>query len=73
MKPAFIPHSHSFLTTQAGRLNVQMPCVTFDHPLYIKAVDSLVAAGLNIVCPLGVFLTNEFFGLFGTSDERCRS
>ena len=71
MKPAFIPHYHSFLTTQARRLNVQMPCVTFDQPLYIKAVDISAAAGLSIVCPLRVFHTLIIvWGLIGTSDER---
>ena len=68
MKPAFIPHSYSFLTTQASRLNAQMPCVTFDRPLYIKAVDISAAAGLSIVfvCPLRVFNTLSFGAYWDT-------
>jgi len=38
-----------FVTRQAAKLNVVVPCITFDQPLWLKAVDIAPAFGLNIV------------------------
>ena len=46
-----------FVQEQAKQLNNLTPCVTFDQPLYIKAVDIVKSATLNMVVRLGGFLT----------------
>ena len=30
-----------FVSNQAGKLNIPTPCITFDQPLWVKAVQSL--------------------------------
>jgi len=42
---------------QSSKLNIVTPCITFDQPLYLKAVDISTAQLLNIVCRLGGFHT----------------
>jgi len=56
-----------YVIEQTSRLNQQaVPCVTFDQPLYIKAVDIATAADLSIVCRLGGFHTlMNFLGAIG--------
>lgn len=38
-----------FVVNQCKKLNVAMPCSTFDQPLYIKAVNIIISTKLNIV------------------------
>ena len=55
-----------FVEKQAARLNMETACVTFDQPLYIKAVEIAHAADLNVVCRLGGFhLLMNFMGAIG--------
>jgi hypothetical protein len=46
-----------FICSQAKLLDVPSPCVTFDQPLWIKAVEVVTAEHLNVVCRLGTFHT----------------
>ena len=39
-----------FVVEQAKKMTNSVPCVTFDQPLYIKAVDISKSADLKIVC-----------------------
>jgi len=51
---------------QAGLLNMETTCVTFDQPLYIKAVEIAHAADLDVVCRLrGFHLLMNFMGATG--------
>ena len=55
-----------FLIDQARKFRQSVPCVTFDQPLYIKALDISSAAKLDIVCHLGSFHTLvNFIGAIG--------
>ena len=54
-----------FVRDQAKKLNT-VPSVTFDQPLYIKAVDICIAENLCMVCRLGGFHTlMNFLGAVG--------
>lgn len=56
----------AYIQTQAQRLNVPTPCVTFDQPLWIKAIEIIKSKSLNIVCRLGGFHTMmSFVGSIG--------
>ena len=44
-----------FIQSQANRLNIETQCITFDQPLWIKAVEIIKAKSLNIFCTLGGF------------------
>ena len=56
-----------FIQEQAINLNVVTPCITFDQPLWIKAVDIIRSESLDIVCRLGGFhLMMSFLGSIGT-------
>ena len=56
-----------FVEQQAERLNIPVPCLTFDQPLWIKAVELVAAERLNIVCRLGGFhLLMSFLGSIGS-------
>ena len=56
-----------FVISQAKKLNVHTPCITFDQPLWIKAFDIIHAENLPIVCRLGGFHTlMSFLGSIGT-------
>lgn len=46
-----------YVHKHASELGIVTPCVTFDMPLWLKAVDITAATGLNIVCRLGAFNT----------------
>ena len=51
---------------QAKQLNVQVPCVTFDQPLWLKATGNIAESKLNIVARLGEFHTAmSFLGAIG--------
>ena len=45
------------MSDQTRKLCLPTPCVTFDQPLYIKAVDVVAASDLDVVCRLGTFHT----------------
>ena len=57
----------SYITSQAERLNVPTPCVTFDQPLWIKATEIIKSKSMNMVCRLGGFHTMmSFLGSIGS-------
>ena len=48
-------------------MNIPTPCITFDQPLWLKAVEIIKAKSLNIVCRLGSFHTMmNFMGSIGS-------
>ena len=52
-----------FIIDQGKLLNMETPCVTFDQPRWIKAIEVTKAEFLNVVCRLGVFhLIMSFLG-----------
>lgn len=56
-----------YIQTQAARLNIPTPCITFDQPLWLKAVEIIKAKSMNIVCRLGGFHTMmSFMGSIGS-------
>jgi len=56
-----------FVEEQAKRLNIATPCITFDQPLWLKAVEVVRAAKLNVVCRLGGFhMIISFLGSVGS-------
>ena len=57
----------NYVQSQAWKLNIPTPCITFDQPLWIKAVEITKAKSMNIVCRLGGFHTIiSFIGSLGT-------
>ena len=55
-----------FVISQARKLNVRTPSITFDQPLWIKAFDIVHAENLPIICRLGGFHTlMSFLGSVG--------
>ena len=51
---------------QAQKFNIPVPCVTFDFPLWVKAIKIISAENLDIVCRLGGFHTlMSFLGSIG--------
>ena len=57
----------NYVQTQARKLNIPSPCITFDQPLWIKAVEIIMAKSMTIVCRLGGFHTMmSFMGSIGT-------
>ena len=55
-----------FVMEQAKAMKVPTACITFDQPLYIKAVDIAMQANLDIVIRLGGFHTlMSFLGSIG--------
>ena len=55
-----------YVESQANNLNIVTPCITFDQPLWIKAMDIIKNKSMNIVCRLGVFHTlMSFMGSIG--------
>ena len=56
-----------YIQRQAEHLNVTTPCITFDQPLWLKAVEIITSKSLNIVCRLGGFHTMmSFMGSIGS-------
>ena len=45
----------SFIESQASLLNIQTACITFDQPLWVKAVEITKSKSMNVVCKLGGF------------------
>ena len=57
----------TYIQTQAIHLNIPTPCITFDQPLWLKAVEIIKAKEMNIVCRLGGFHTlMSFLGSIGS-------
>ena len=55
-----------FIRSQADKLSIKTPVVTFDQPLWYKASGIIANKGLNIVCRLGGFHTlMSFMGSIG--------
>jgi len=46
-----------FISDQSAKLGIPTPCITFDHLLWLKAVDIIQSEKFNIVCRLGPFHT----------------
>ena len=44
-----------FIENQAKLLNMKTACITFDQPLWLKAVETVQSTKLNVVCCLGAF------------------
>ena len=56
-----------FMINQAARLNITTPCITFDQPLWLKALEIIKLKSLNAVCRLGGFHTlMSFLGSIGS-------
>jgi len=56
----------TYVDQQAKQLKLPTPCVTFDHPLWMKAIDVVYCEKLNIVCRLGPFhMLMSFLGILG--------
>ena len=53
--------------SQAEQLSIPTACITFDQPLWIKAVEIITERSLRIVCRLGGFHTiMSFLGSIGS-------
>ena len=64
--PTCIYSTLLYVKEQATRLNIKSPCVTFDQPLWYKALAIIDEKNLNIVCRLGGFhLLMSFLGSIG--------
>jgi hypothetical protein len=56
-----------FIESQSQNLNIATPCVTFDQPLFLKAMDIALAKQLNVVIRLGAFhVLLSYLGSVGT-------
>ena len=56
-----------YIQSQAEKLNIPTPCITFDQPLWLKAMEIIRAKSMNIVCRLGGFHTMmSFMGSIGS-------
>jgi len=56
----------AFVSKQAQVLNLPTTCITFDQPLYSKAIDIVLTENMNIVVRLGGFHTlMNFMGSVG--------
>jgi len=56
-----------YIENQASQLGIPVLCVTFDQPLWIKAVEIIKSKSLKIVCRLGGFHTMmSFVGSIGS-------
>ena len=56
----------SFIIEKAKQMNIEVPCVTFDQPLWLKAIGIIEDARLPIVRRLGGFHTlMSFLGSIG--------
>ena len=56
-----------YIQRQAEHLNITTPCITFDQPLWLKALEIITSKSMNIVCRLGGFHTMmSFMGSIGS-------
>jgi len=66
MTPAYTQYCCMYVIGQAKQLDIVTPCITFDMPLWLKAVDISNTKQLHIVCKLGGFNTiMSFLGSIG--------
>ena len=57
-----------FIIGQAKKTNTCSPCITFDQPLWLKAVQIITEKSLHILCRLGGFHTlMSYLGSIGNS------
>ena len=57
-----------FVIDQSKKANSGSPCITFDQPLWLKAVEIMTEKSLHSLCCLGGFHTlTSFLGSIGTS------
>ena len=64
--PTCIYSTLKFVEDQARRIGIQTPCITFDQPLWYKAIAIIQEKKLNVVCRLGGFhLLMSFLGSIG--------
>ncbi|ESN98242.1 hypothetical protein HELRODRAFT_177122 [Helobdella robusta] len=57
----------SYVRNQASKLQIETACITFDQPLWIKAVEIIESESLGMVCRLGTFhMIMNFLGSIGT-------
>ena len=55
-----------FIKDQSKKLNIVTPSITFDQPLWIKAIRIIESKTMGIVCQLGGFhLLMSFLGSIG--------
>ena len=55
-----------FVIEQAKKIDIPVPCVTFDQPLWLKACGIIEEAGLDIIARLGGFHTlMSYLGAIG--------
>lgn len=67
------PNDHStiysmllYIAQQCQKLNIPTSCVTYDLPLWLKAIDVVNSKNLNVICWLGPFHTLvSFLGSIG--------
>ena len=56
----------TFVIKQAKNMGIKTPCITFDQPLWLKAMKIIKAEQLHIVCRLGGFhMLMSFLGSIG--------
>ena len=56
----------AYIQKQAEHLSIPTVCITFDQPLWLKAVEIITERSLSIVCRLGGFHTMmSFLGSIG--------
>ena len=56
---------------QAPKLNIITPCITFDQPLWLKAIEEVEQMSLEIVVRLGSFHTlMSYLGSTGSGIEQ---
>ena len=64
--PTCIYSTLKFVVSEAEKLGIKSPCVTFDQPLWYKALAIIEDQNLNVVCRLGGFhLLMSFLGSIG--------
>jgi len=65
--PSCIYSTLCFVASECKKLNIQTPVITFDQPLWLKAVNIVNNFGHNVICRLGTFhLEMSFLGSLGT-------
>ena len=64
--PTCIYSTLLFVERQALKLNIETACITFDQPLWLKAMEIISSKRLKVVCRLGGFHTlMSFLGSIG--------
>ena len=55
-----------YVIEQSRKLGIDVACVTYDQPLYFKAMDIITSKSINVICSLGGFHTfMSFLGSIG--------